>query len=95
MSWRTDWAQVADAFARLRPGPWLAAAAVYTAAQVVSAWRWQLLARPLGFDRPLRNFAGFYFIGMFFNLVLPTSVGGDAVRAWYLDGRPSRRWTRS
>jgi uncharacterized protein (TIRG00374 family) len=28
---------------------------------------------------------------MFFNLVLPTSVGGDVVRAWYLDGRSGRR----
>jgi uncharacterized membrane protein YbhN (UPF0104 family) len=28
---------------------------------------------------------------MFFNLVLPTSVGGDVVRAWYLAGGPGRR----
>jgi uncharacterized membrane protein YbhN (UPF0104 family) len=29
---------------------------------------------------------------MYFNLLLPTSVGGDVVRAWYLDGRSGRRW---
>jgi uncharacterized membrane protein YbhN (UPF0104 family) len=29
----------------------------------------------------------YYFIGMFFNLALPTSVGGDVVRAWYLASR--------
>ena len=28
---------------------------------------------------------------MFFNLVLPTSVGGDVVRAWYLDGGSGRK----
>src|SRR5437899_126356 len=28
---------------------------------------------------------------MYFNLVLPTSVGGDVVRAWYLDGGSRRR----
>src|SRR5207237_734616 len=26
-----------------------------------------------------------------FNLLLPTSVGGDVVRAWYLDGHSGRR----
>lgn len=28
---------------------------------------------------------------MFFNLALPTSVGGDVARAWYLDGGSGRR----
>jgi uncharacterized membrane protein YbhN (UPF0104 family) len=28
---------------------------------------------------------------MYFNLILPTSVGGDVVRAWYLDGQTGRR----
>ena len=32
-------------------------------------------------------------IGMYFNLVLPTSVGGDVVRAWYLDRSTGRRMT--
>jgi len=27
---------------------------------------------------------GYYFVGMFFNLFLPTSVGGDVVRTWRL-----------
>jgi uncharacterized membrane protein YbhN (UPF0104 family) len=52
--------------------------------------RWQLLAAQLGFSRPLRQLTAFYFIGMYFNLVLPTSVGGDVVRGWYLDGRSGR-----
>jgi uncharacterized membrane protein YbhN (UPF0104 family) len=34
---------------------------------------------------------GFYFIGMYFNLLLPTSVGGDVVRAWYLDGQSGKK----
>src|SRR5262245_36499244 len=88
---RTDWAQVASAFAGLRLEWWLAAAGVYLAVQVLSALRWKVLAGPLGFDQPLRRFTGFYFIGMFFNLFLPTSVGGDVVRAWYLDGGSGRR----
>jgi uncharacterized membrane protein YbhN (UPF0104 family) len=88
---RTDWDQIGRAFHRLRPEWWLAAVGLYVAVQVLSAYRWRLLAGPLGFDRPLRHLTGFYFIGMFFNLFLPTSVGGDVVRAWYLDGGSGRR----
>ncbi|HEV3260368.1 MAG TPA: lysylphosphatidylglycerol synthase transmembrane domain-containing protein [Gemmataceae bacterium] len=88
---RTDWAQVGQAFARLRVGLWLAAVGLYVLSQVVSGLRWQLLARPLGFRRRLGPFVAYYFIGMYFNLFLPTSVGGDVVRAWYLDGGSGRR----
>ena len=48
--------------------------------QVLSGLRWQLLARPLGFRGSIWRFTAFYFIGMYFNLLLPTSVGGDVIR---------------
>jgi uncharacterized membrane protein YbhN (UPF0104 family) len=92
LAWRTDWGQIAAAFGQLHLGLWLAAVGLYALTQCLSALRWQELARPLGFNRPLRDYAGFYFIGMYFNLMLPTSVGGDVVRAWYLDGRSGRRF---
>lgn len=91
MAIKTDWHHVADAFGGL---DWpLAAGAfgVLLVAQVLSALRWQWLARPLGFDGPLRRYVGFYFVGMFFNLLLPTSVGGDAVRAIYLNAGSDRK----
>jgi uncharacterized membrane protein YbhN (UPF0104 family) len=88
---RTDWVQVGEAFGGLRPEWWLGALGLYLLSQVVSALRWRLLAGPLGFRQPLRQFAGYYFIGMYFNLFLPTAVGGDVVRAWYLDGGSGRR----
>src|SRR5262249_16706501 len=72
-------------------GFWMGAVALYVGAQVVSALRWRWLAEPLGFRRPLAEFTAFYFIGMYFNLFLPTSVGGDVVRAWYLDGGSGRK----
>jgi uncharacterized membrane protein YbhN (UPF0104 family) len=91
LAWRSDWGQLASAFRHLRLEWWLAGVALYTVTQLVSALRWQLLAAPLGFERPLTQFASYYFIGMYFNLFLPTSVGGDVVRAWYLDGGSGRR----
>jgi uncharacterized membrane protein YbhN (UPF0104 family) len=88
---RTDWHQVARTFRELRIEWWLGALGLFVLTQVLSAYRWQIVARPLGFQQSLKQFTGFYFIGMFFNLFLPTSVGGDVVRAWYLDGGSRRR----
>ena len=56
----------------------------YLVAQVLSSLRWALLARPLGFKIPTKDFAVYYFIGMFFNLFAPSTVGGDVSRAYYL-----------
>jgi uncharacterized membrane protein YbhN (UPF0104 family) len=91
IAWHTDWVRVRDAFAGLRVELWLAAVGTLVASQVVSAMRWQLFARELRFDRTVRQLTGFYLIGMYFNLLLPTSVGGDVMRAWYLDGGAKRR----
>jgi uncharacterized protein (TIRG00374 family) len=84
LAWTTDWHRVAEDFSHLRWGLWLASVGILVGAQFVSTLRWQMLARPLGFRAPLGRLFAIYFIGMFFNLVLPTSVGGDVVRAWYL-----------
>lgn len=56
----------------------------YFTGQLASSLRWALLARPLGFGNPLREFTCFYFIGMFFNLFAPSTVGGDVGRVFYL-----------
>ncbi len=46
----------------------------------ISSWRWQILLRSKGIDISLLRLISFYFIGRFFNLFLPTSMGGDVVR---------------
>ena len=56
----------------------------YVAGQVISCVRWILLARPLGFQFEFKDYLSFYFIGMFFNLFAPSTVGGDASRVFYL-----------
>jgi len=47
----------------------------------VKAFRWGLLVRQSQMDIPYRRLVGTYLVGAFFSTVLPTSVGGDAVRA--------------
>ena len=59
--------------------------------QVVAGIRWADLARPLGFDFPRRFFVLRFFEGMFFNLCLPSSIGGDVVKAYRVGETTPRR----
>ncbi len=79
-----DWSQLGQTLTTVDGRLFLMALGILTISQVVSSWRWQLLARVLHFAGSLKRFVAYYFIGMLFNLILPTSVGGDMVRAWYL-----------
>jgi uncharacterized membrane protein YbhN (UPF0104 family) len=90
LAWRLDWTQIAEAFHRLDVRFWGLALGVFLLAQLISSYRWQMLAVPLGYHLPYRRYVALYFVGMFFNLVLPTSVGGDVVRALYMGGRRPR-----
>ena len=56
----------------------------YFVGKLITSARWAVLARPLGFDNPFKEFVVFYFLGMFFNLFAPTTLGGDAGRVFYL-----------
>jgi hypothetical protein len=65
----------------------------YVVGQWSSAWRWWILLRPVELAVPYLRMVAFYFIGMFFNIFLPTIVGGDAVKALLLSretGAPAR-----
>ena len=46
----------------------------------ISAWKWQQLLRADGVRVPLRALLVSYLIGTFFNLFLPSSIGGDSYR---------------
>ena len=92
VAWQTRWDDVAERFAGMRAGWYWAAVLLLALGLTGSARRWQIYAKELGFDRSWRQFCTFYFVGMFFNLVLPTSVGGDVVRAVYLNDGSGRKW---
>lgn len=57
---------------------------LYVLAQLVSSYRWQLLLRVRDIRIPLGKLLSFYFVGMFFNMFLPTLIGGDLVRSYDL-----------
>ena len=78
------WTDARAILGRLRTvelSPFIAAILIYAAGQGVSTFKWRLLLAPVGLAASYARLLGFYFTGMFFNLFLPTIVGGDAVKA--------------
>jgi glycosyltransferase 2 family protein len=65
---------------------------VYLLSQILSAARWMVLARPLGFGEPFKEIVTYYLIGMFFNLFAPGTVGGDVSRVYYLARNDKTHW---
>ncbi len=62
----------------------LAAFGLYILGQALCAYRWKILAKLMDFHNSLKEFVVYYFAGMFFNLFLPTVIGGDVGRCYYL-----------
>ena len=92
IAWRADWSDIAEQFAHLRLEFWFAAVGLYIIATIATARRWQLYGREMGFEHTLPQYCAYTIIGMFFSLALPTLVGGDVMRVWYLNGQSGRKW---
>lgn len=71
-------------------GYFIAAVLVYYVVQIFSAYRWFLLLKPIGLKTRFSKILSFYYLGMYFNFFLPTAIGGDAVRVYYLHKEEKR-----
>jgi len=80
----TDWAEIAHSMAAAGALPIAMTLGVYLAGQAVSAIRWLFIARSFGFVLRPSTAVRYYFIGMFFNFLGPSLLGGDVVRSLYL-----------
>lgn len=87
----TDLGQLQRTLIRAHPGWLLLALLGFELSQALSAVRWRVLARPLGFGEPFTRFLTCYFSGMYLNLFAPSTVAGDIGRALFLAGGRGRR----
>lgn len=79
---KTDIEHVAYILKSIGLASFLTVSAVYVVAQLVSTVRWRTLMT----DRfPVRKLFSLYMIGAFFSTFLPGLIGGDALRAYYLN----------
>lgn len=79
---RIDVEEFALMFAKIGPLYFVLSALSYIVAQAVSTVRWKLLL-PEQFR--FRRLFSLYMIGSFFNSFLPSVIGGDAIKAYYLN----------
>lgn len=70
----------------IHTNPWLLGitALAFISTIIFSARRWQLLTNALGFRKPFWELCRYCYVGLFFNLFLPSTVGGDFSRCYYV-----------
>ncbi len=80
--WKIDIGKTAHILANARIGYFLLAVGIALLTVPPMAWRWQLLLRAKGIDDNLGWLTRAYLVSYAASQVLPTSVGGDAVRIY-------------
>jgi uncharacterized protein (TIRG00374 family) len=88
-----DWniAALRNAFARLNPLAVAASILFFMLANLVIAARWSMLLRTQHIPIALNACVKVHFLGMFYNNILISSVGGDLLRAWYITKHTHKR----
>ncbi|OHB56999.1 MAG: hypothetical protein A2Y07_11605 [Planctomycetes bacterium GWF2_50_10] len=85
--WGAFWASIRNV------SPFTAAAALilFILSQVLVAIRWYSLLRVQGIEIGIWPAIKLTFVGLYYNNFLPSSVGGDAFRAWYVTQHTPKR----
>jgi uncharacterized protein (TIRG00374 family) len=73
---------------------WIFAAAtiIFAAGNVIISLRWWLLLKTQSIFIELRAAVMLFFLGWFYNNFMPSSVGGDLVRAWYVTKHTDKKF---
>jgi glycosyltransferase 2 family protein len=90
--WRIDVRETVAEVANSNPIYVLAAAVIFTLTLVPMAWRWSVLLASKGIHEPFSWLVKLYYIGYSVSQVLPTGIGGDALRiVEHARRRPNRK----
>ncbi|UCG56666.1 MAG: flippase-like domain-containing protein [Phycisphaerales bacterium] len=79
-----DWRQLGKILAELNVGYFALSLGVFAAGQVLIGLRWWLLLRAQSVVVSLGTVVRLHFLGLFYNNLMPSSIGGDLLRAWYV-----------
>jgi hypothetical protein len=84
---KLDWQTLAATLQESRPVHLMAALLTVQLTVLASTWKWLMLVRAFpsaGRGVSFVRLARLYYLGLFFNNFLPSSVGGDVMRVFYL-----------
>lgn len=86
-----NWAQLARIFIQMNLGYFILSVVVFILGQVLLATRWWLLLRVQGIPIKVGAAVKLHLLGLFYNNVMPSSMGGDILRAWYVTKHTDKR----
>ncbi len=83
---KTDFRSLSGVIRHCDAGAMLSAFLLFIFLNVLIILRWRLLLKGIGLSVPLERVSFSYLASLFFNLVLPSTIGGDAVRTLDIAG---------
>jgi uncharacterized protein (TIRG00374 family) len=86
-----DWQKFWTILKGLKPAVIASAILLFFLSQVIIALRWYMLLRLQGIEIGSWPAIKLTFVGLFYNNILPSSMGGDAIRAWYVTKHTPKR----
>ncbi|MDZ4818264.1 MAG: lysylphosphatidylglycerol synthase transmembrane domain-containing protein [Planctomycetota bacterium] len=81
---KVNWSELSDSMRDLHWGGYLLAILISVVTQTAGGLRWGGLGQAVGFTQSRLRFVQLYYEGMFFSLCLPSSIGGDVLKAYRL-----------
>lgn len=86
------WNTLKQLFLEVNPLIFLLPFVMYFLSQVIVGARWWLLLKTQKIDIPITKAITLHLLGLFYNIFLPSAVGGDLVRAWYVTKHTQHRF---
>jgi len=93
--WMTQeqrWSNLTAVFRELNMGIFILTVGIFIVCQGIIGARWWLLLRVQCVVISVWAAIKLYFLGWFYNNFMPSSVGGDLVRAWYVTKHTDKRF---
>lgn len=84
---RFDWARFSEVLHHMSPAFYAGSLMAVAVGQALYAFRWWVVLDGIGVRIPYGEALRQFFIGLFFSNLMPTAVGGDAAKVYYLGRR--------
>ncbi len=81
---RFDWAAFGSVLRHISPAFYAGSLLAIVAGQLLYAFRWHVVLQGMGVDVPYSDVVRQCLIGIFFSNLMPTAIGGDAAKVYYL-----------
>lgn len=86
------WESLKSNFAKINPGIFVLTLIIFTFSHIIVSFRWWLLLRTQSIFISFWAAVRLYFLGWFYNNFMPSSVGGDLIRAWYVTRHTEKKF---